>query len=79
MVHRVQLVAVRPARRFHDFMVGRASEERGAWTCKACGFRGFWQGGAHCMGRELEAAFAHLAQRAAALGYPWDDGDDDAE
>lgn len=22
--------------------------ERGAWTCGKCGFRGFWQGGAHC-------------------------------
>jgi hypothetical protein len=20
----------------------------GAWTCGACGFRGFWSGGAHC-------------------------------
>lgn len=27
-----------------------ASDERGAWTCGACGFRGFWSGGPHCMG-----------------------------
>jgi hypothetical protein len=26
-----------------------ASEERGAWTCGLCGFRGFWSGGPHCM------------------------------
>lgn len=24
------------------------STERGAWTCRACGFRGFWHGGPHC-------------------------------
>lgn len=24
------------------------SDEPGAWTCKACGFRGFWRGGPHC-------------------------------
>jgi hypothetical protein len=24
------------------------SNEPGAWTCKVCGFRGFWRGGAHC-------------------------------
>jgi hypothetical protein len=24
------------------------SNEPGAWTCKACGFRGFWRGGPHC-------------------------------
>ena len=26
----------------------KASEDRGAWTCGLCGFRGFWSGGAHC-------------------------------
>lgn len=26
----------------------QASDERGAWTCGACGFRGFWRGGPHC-------------------------------
>lgn len=26
----------------------KASEERGAYTCRACGFRGFWKGGPHC-------------------------------
>lgn len=24
------------------------SDEPGAWTCKACGFRGFWRGSTHC-------------------------------
>ena len=24
------------------------SDSPGAWTCKVCGFRGFWRGGAHC-------------------------------
>ncbi|WP_201496316.1 hypothetical protein [Rubrivivax sp. A210] len=23
--------------------------ERGAWTCGACGYRGFWSGGPHCL------------------------------
>lgn len=25
------------------------SSDPGAWTCRACGFRGFWSGGPHCM------------------------------
>jgi hypothetical protein len=47
------------------------STERGAWTCRACGFRGFWEGGPHCLGPALEAAFAHLERRAMEIGYPW--------
>lgn len=35
----------------------QASNERGAWTCQACGFRGFWRGGPHCM--EVPSRFAH--------------------
>lgn len=27
----------------------QASGDPGAWTCGACGFRGFWHGGPHCM------------------------------
>lgn len=26
---------------------GIASDDRGAWTCGLCGFRGFWFGGTH--------------------------------
>lgn len=29
----------------------QASNDPGAWTCKACGFRGFWRGGTHCVPR----------------------------
>lgn len=29
----------------------RPSSDLGAWTCKACGFRGFWRGGPHCVQR----------------------------
>lgn len=31
------------------------SSDLGAWTCKACGFRGFWRGGPHCAPRNVPA------------------------
>lgn len=32
----------------------KPSEERGAWTCRLCGFRGFWTGAAHCTNTDPE-------------------------
>jgi hypothetical protein len=32
-----------------------ASSERGAWTCRVCGFRGFWAG-THCHGQPARPA-----------------------
>jgi hypothetical protein len=30
-------------------------DERGAWRCTLCGFRGFWEGGPHCLFRGIAA------------------------
>lgn len=30
-------------------------QKDGAWTCKACGFRGFWRGGLHCIDGKVVA------------------------
>lgn len=40
------------AQQLNRIVVGeniQPSDERGAWTCNGCGFRGFWGGGLHCV------------------------------
>jgi hypothetical protein len=51
------------------------SDHPGAWTCKACGFRGFWRGGPHYCTRGvpvLVAANPSLDQGPCTVcGKPW--------
>lgn len=42
---------------------GTPSDDRGAWTCGLCGFRGFWYGGTHDC--QAAAAAGHQAKKPA--------------